>query len=116
MEKHPGLGPADDFRIFWRDRWYRHETEVRWMYLFETLGLEPEYEPTGVKLNCLSCGGYRPDFYLAALDTWVEIKAGRPDEDAFAKAKALTRATGKAVLLIWGAPSARAATIRRAGE
>ena len=122
MEKHPGLGPASDFRTFWRDRWYRHETEVRWAFLFETLGLEPEYEPTGVKLNCLSCGGYRPDFYLGALDCWVEIKSARPTDDEFAKAKALTRATGKAVIVLWGSPSARPACwvyrpldLRRAG-
>jgi len=122
MDTHPGLGPAQAFRTFWRDRWYRHETEVRWAFLFETLGLEPEYEPTGLKVDCPGVGGYRPDFYLGALNAWVEIKSARPNEGEFAKAKALARATGKAVIVAWGSPSAREACwiyrptdLRRAG-
>lgn len=105
MDKHPGLGPADDFRVFWRDRWYRHETEVRWAYFFGELRVGAEYEPTSVKLLC-GCG-HRPDFYLGALDAWVEIKAGRPTRAELNKAKALAQATGKTSMVFSGAPSLR---------
>jgi hypothetical protein len=109
MDAHPGLGAADHFRPFWRGHLWRHDTEPQWNELFEVLGLEPQYEPVGFKIGCLRLGGYRPDFYLGAVNAWAEIKAGRPDDEAFAKAKALCRATGKAVVIFSGAPSDRPA-------
>jgi hypothetical protein len=105
MDNHPGQGNATPFRVFWRGRWYRHEYEVRWHYLFDDeLNLSPEYEPMGFKL---STGGYRPDFYLGALDAWAEIKGGSPNVEALDKADALARETGKAVVIFSGPPSAK---------
>src|SRR6185312_6780995 len=81
---------------------YRSRTEARWAAFFQELGAVAEYEPEGFDLPVV--GRYLPDFFLHAWDIYVEIKGPSPSEKGRAKAAALASNTGKAVLLIAGAP------------
>jgi hypothetical protein len=56
---------------------FRSRLEARWAVFFDALGIKYEYEPEGFELD----DGYHylPDFYLPAMETYVEIKP----EDAF---------------------------------
>ncbi|WP_280393110.1 hypothetical protein [Nocardia wallacei] len=51
---------------------FRSRLEARWAVLFDTLGIEWEYEPQGFHLS--DGHTYLPDFRLPECDTWIEVK------------------------------------------
>ena len=50
---------------------FRSRTEARYAVMFDTLGVEWQYELQGFDLPS---GNYLPDFFLPETETWVEIK------------------------------------------
>jgi hypothetical protein len=51
----------------------------------------------------LACGGYVPDFFIPALDSFFEVKASKPwNEDWWIKASELAYRSGKRVLVSFG--------------
>jgi hypothetical protein len=103
MTETDDLGAAVPFRVEHEGRWYRAESEVRWLHWAKRFGFKPEYEPHGLKLS--DGTGYRPDFYLRRLDAWLEVKWRKPNGEAFRRCRQLARDTGKTVLLAYGAPT-----------
>lgn len=51
---------------------FRSRLEARWAVFFDHFGLTWQYEPEGFELA--ERRRYLPDFYLPALDVWVEVK------------------------------------------
>lgn len=81
---------------------FRSRLEARWAVFFDNLGLQWEYEPEGFELP----GGvrYLPDFYLPALDVWVEIKGAKATEKDLEKPRLLALSGDCAVVVYWGSP------------
>lgn len=67
---------------------------------FDSLGVKWDYEPEGYDLG--EAGRYLPDFFLPALDVWVEIKGKYPDADEIKKAKALAAQSEQEVHIFFG--------------
>lgn len=84
---------------------FRSRLEARWAVFFDALGVKWQYEPQGYVLE--SGEPYLPDFYLPKQGMWVEVKGGKPDEGAVAKAKLLCKATEKEVLILVEPPGFR---------
>jgi hypothetical protein len=79
---------------------FRSRIEARWAVFFNALNLEYEYEKEGYDL-----GGsvlYLPDFWVPALDSWIEIKGQEPDDYEAEKACRLSVSTGKRVYVFFG--------------
>ena len=58
---------------------FRSRLEARWAVFFDSLGMLWEYEREGFDLG--EAGWYLPDFWLPALDKWIEIKPMEYDEE-----------------------------------
>lgn len=56
---------------------FRSRTEARWAVFFQALGLSFEYESRTVRLS--DGRSYLPDFFLADLNAYLEVKAGNDD-------------------------------------
>lgn len=56
---------------------FRSRLEARWAVFFDTLGVKYEYEKEGFDLGG-DLGYYLPDFWLPALDCWLEVKGDTP--------------------------------------
>jgi hypothetical protein len=54
---------------------FRSRTEARWAVLLDAAGVNYEYEKEGYQLPS---GLYLPDFYLPALNLWLEVKGEKP--------------------------------------
>ena len=87
-----------------RPQW-RANNEPAWAALFTALGVVWRYEAIEPKLS--KSLGYIPDFWLAELDTWIEIKSGIPSAQDIGKARRLLAATGERVYLLSGWPGRR---------
>jgi hypothetical protein len=81
---------------------YKSRQEARWAVFFESLGIPYEYEAEGFEL---SVGRYLPDFYLPNQDYIIEIKGGRPSEQALEKAALVSEETQKEVFLFSDIPN-----------
>ena len=83
---------------------FRSRLEARWAVYFDFIGWDWLYETEGFSLG----GGdfYLPDFLLPDSDLWVEIKAGRPDENELRKAKKLAIQSDKSIVFAIGLPDA----------
>ena len=96
---------------------FRSRLEARWAVFFDALGIKYEYEPEGFELD--DGHHYLPDFYLPAMETYVEIKPedafeiemtddGVLFQEGFAKyayaADAITRNMNKMFLIAFGDP------------
>jgi len=79
---------------------FRSRIEARWAVFFDTLGVSFTYEPEGYMLP--SVGAYLPDFWLASLGCWIEIKGTFPNAREIEKACALAAADGRPVLIFHG--------------
>lgn len=55
---------------------FRSRLEARWAVFFDALGLEWDYEKEGYRLSDGTL--YLPDFWLPALDIWIEVKPNTP--------------------------------------
>jgi hypothetical protein len=82
---------------------FRSRTEARWAVFLDALGVRWEYEREGY---ALPCGNYLPDFWLEDLGVFLEIKGRAPLLAESDKCLALANATGRRVMLAWGAPGA----------
>lgn len=84
---------------------FRSRLEARWAVFFDALGLKWEYEPEGYVLQNGEC--YLPDFYFPQIDMFGEVKPSNDSgalHEAVSLCEALTVATGKACLLLFGMP------------
>ena len=57
---------------FYKDHFFRSRLEARWAVFFDSLKEKWEYEPEGFLLE--NGVKYLPDFYIASLDSYVEVK------------------------------------------
>ena|SRR5260370_3390594 len=78
---------------------FRSRLEARWAVFFKTLKIAYEYEKEGYNLNGTY---YLPDFWLPALECFIEIKGIRPNEDEARRALLLAGATKKKVYIFFG--------------
>ena len=51
---------------------FRSRLEARWAVFFDEMGIKYEYEPEGFEMS--DGTKYLPDFYLPALDYYIEVK------------------------------------------
>ncbi len=79
---------------------YRSRSEARWAVFFDSLNLAYSYEMEGFDLGADVL--YLPDFWLPALDAWLEVKGGEPIDDECEKAHRLSVASGKPVYVFFG--------------
>lgn len=79
---------------------FRSRREARFAVLLTELEVPYRYEMEGFDL-----GGvwYLPDFWLELAQTWVEIKGTTPTVDEVDKATRLALASGRPVVILWGA-------------
>lgn len=91
---------------------FRSRNEARWAVLFDSMGIQYEYEPEGFELIC---GPYLPDFWLPYPDDlnfsgypgaghWVEVKGTEPTQHEITKLLHLSIATNHSGILVWGTP------------
>jgi len=80
---------------------FRSRTEARWAVFFDSLGLRWTYEQEGYDLEGLY---YLPDFWIEALDCWVEVKGDEPGHEEKLKAFRLSLLSHKPVLMCVGMP------------
>lgn len=81
---------------------FRSRLEARWAVFFDSIGIVWEYEPEGFKLPSGAC--YMPDFWLAKIETWVEIKPSEPTQAEGDKCHELAEASGHRVICFYGRP------------
>jgi len=81
---------------------YRSRCEARWAVVFDELGWNHQYEPESFRLTC---GAYLPDFYLADIDVFFEVKGNYPTSDELRKAEQLCVASEKPVVISTGPPN-----------
>lgn len=81
---------------------YRSRTEARWAVFFDKLGIEAIHEGEGYDLNGQ---WYLCDFWLPASKTWFEVKGIDPNDLEIEKARRLSEASGRLVLIAVGHPS-----------
>ena len=82
-------------------RLFRSRLEARWAILFDCLDIAWEYELQGFDLDGTA---YLPDFVLTGPEWFFEVKGQEPTPLEQHKAKLLTAAAGKPVLLHVGRP------------
>jgi hypothetical protein len=62
-------------RTWYKNEFFRSRLEARWAIFFDELGIKWRYEP---EYDDVEFGGfriyYKPDFYLADYELWVEVK------------------------------------------
>jgi len=81
---------------------FRSRLEARWAIFFDRLGLHWEYEPEAYALPDHT--GYMPDFWIAELKCYVEIKGNTFLPVEREKAAQLARGTGYPVYIFTGPP------------
>lgn len=92
---------------------FRSRTEARWAIVFDTLGIQYEYEPEGFDLSGIPHVGeflpagdrwYLPDFFLPRLGCYMEIKPLMTPVDDVAITKCFLLSQEKEVLITFGSP------------
>lgn len=81
---------------------YRSRLEARWKVFFDVLKIEAPYETEGYQLKH---GWYLPDFWLATVKMWAEVKPEALNERETIKATDLALESGYPVLLLIGQPA-----------
>lgn len=81
---------------------FRSRTEARWAVFFDAMDVKWEYERQGFDLDGVH---YLPDFWLPALETWVEIKGQAPTSEEREKCQWLAEASDRRVLVFWSEPT-----------
>lgn len=83
---------------------FRSRLEARWAVFFDNYGIAYEYELEGYELG--NGKRYLPDFFLPALDLFVEVKPNQSFSlDELMKIDVFAMAGDKNVLLIMGTPT-----------
>lgn len=88
---------------------FRSRLEARWAVFLDNLPMQWQYEKEGYRLHDGSL--YLPDFWLAELGIWLEIKGDAPTPEEIRKCEQLRDETGRAVLLFSGLPFERWGTL-----
>ena len=83
---------------------FRSRLEARWAVFFDALGLKWEYEKEGY---VLPSGYYLPDFWIATVHMWAEVKPEDFDPNEYKLVCELAEHTSFAVLLLDGTPENR---------
>jgi len=78
---------------------FRSRLEARWAVFFDAADIPWDYEPEGFNLPS---GPYLPDFWLPAIQTWVEIKPSLPSEHEIRLCIELFSASIKRVVILAG--------------
>jgi len=102
-----------NFRNMPRSRLYTYKNiiyasvlEVRYVKMFETLGIEFQYERHTVKYFWQNrMRPYLPDFFLPQSKLWLEVKGNYPTKQEIVKAEWLARRTQQRVVICSGVPS-----------
>lgn len=81
-------------------RFFRSRLEARWAAFFDVLKTPWLYELEGYEFK--DGTRYLPDFFLPALDAFIEIKPIRPLPAEIEKCRWLAEITGKTVYLFFG--------------
>lgn len=81
---------------------FRSRTEARHAVFFDQLDIKWDYEREGFEFNGER---YLPDFWLADLGKWLEVKGTVPTRQEQQKAQWLADGTSHPVLLSFGEPS-----------
>lgn len=91
---------------YYNGQWYRSRTEAQWAVFFDFLGIKYIYEKEGFDLRGIELKGvwYLPDFWIPALDCWIEIKGEKPTDEAQKKAAMLCAGSHKTVAILAGRP------------
>jgi hypothetical protein len=77
---------------------YRSRLEARWAVFMDNLGIEYRYEYEGYDLDGL---WYLPDFWLPALEMWIEVKPGDPSPGDLEKIRRLTMASSESPVVLF---------------
>jgi len=80
---------------------FRSRLEARWAVFFDALDLDWQYEPEGVSL---SVGNYLPDFWIATVHMWAEVKPVPFSKHENALLYALAKETRFPALKLIGVP------------
>lgn len=83
---------------------FRSRLEARWAVFWDALGIDYEYEKEGFDLLGIR---YLPDFWLATVQMWGEVKPGYPSKDEKYLICQLANVTGYSVLMLSGTPENR---------
>ncbi len=89
-------------QTLYRDYLFRSRLEARWAVFFDALQEKWDYELEGYDLD--DGDKYLPDFWLPRLNTFVEIKGGKPTDDEIRKCRKLQYFTGASVVICHGLP------------
>lgn len=81
----------------------RSRLERNWARFFDHVGIHYEYEP---KTFSTPLGGYLPDFFVPALDTWIEIKPLYPEPGELAKIQSVSDQSEQRAVVLAGFPVA----------
>ena len=82
---------------------FRSRLEARWALFFDLVGIRWKYEIETFQLGKIN---YLPDFYLPAINSWIEIKPkiSKPPKEWKTKCRQVSRLHGKHVFLFAGLP------------
>ena len=86
----------------YKGRRFRSRLEARWAIVFDTLGLDWEYEPEGF---VTSLGPYLPDFFIHGnrhYGPYVEIKGTEPTRAEIAKLEEVCLSKCSYGVIVWG--------------
>lgn len=65
----------NSIKTFYNGVKFESKLEARWAIFFNFMDIEYQYEPEWDEVKAFGFRGhYKPDFYLPALDYWVEVK------------------------------------------
>lgn len=93
----PAIDHRDAIPTEYNGRTFHSRLEARWAVFFDTLKLAYECQPAGLDW-------YTPDFWLPALEAFIEVKPETPDERAFAKAEQLAKIRRRRVFMVLDLP------------
>lgn len=97
----------------YNNRWFRSRLEARWAVMFDSIGVEYDYELDGKILGGVT---YLCDFWIPRLKAWVEIKPGKPHADEISKANRLSLGSRCKVYVFDGAIRVSQSAIYRVPE
>jgi len=95
------LGMAKAIETVYKDFRFRSRLEARWAVFFDYMLIDWKYEVEGFTFGDGSC--YLPDFYIPALQVFVEIKSHLPTYDETDRAYKLWK-SGRPIIVLPGAP------------
>jgi hypothetical protein len=89
-------------------QWFQSRLEARWAAFFKALGIVYEYNGAGETFALQNYRMYTPDFYLADLDVYVEIKYSQDAARVrMREYQDFAKLMGKRLLVISGEPGER---------